>query len=39
MPAVGYIQAKAYTSRAKLPVEDVAVSVVDDQGLELGRLF
>lgn len=36
MPAVGYIQAKAYTSRAKLPVEDVAVSVVDDQGRLLG---
>ena len=36
MPAFGYIQAKAYTSRAKLPVEDAAISVVDDQGRLLG---
>ena len=36
MPAIGYIQAKAYTSRAKLPLEDAAVSVVDDQGRLLG---
>ena len=36
MPAVGYIQAKAYTSRAQIPVEDAAVSVVDDQGRLLG---
>ena len=36
MPAIGYIQAKAYTSRARLPVEDAAVSVVDDQGRLLG---
>lgn len=36
MPAIGYIQAKAYTSRAQLPVEDVAVSVVDDNGRLLG---
>ena len=36
MPAIGYIQANAYTSRARLPVEDVAVSVVDDQGRLLG---
>lgn len=36
MSAVGYIQAKAYTSRARLPLEDVAVSVVDDQGRLLG---
>ena len=36
MPAVGYIQANAYTSRARLPVEDAAVSVVDDQGRLLG---
>ena len=26
MPAFGYIQAKAYTSRAQLPVEDAAIS-------------
>ena len=36
MPAYGYIQAKAYTSRAQLPVEDAAVSVVDDNGRLLG---
>ena len=36
MPATGYIQAKAYTSRAKLPLEDAAVSVVDDEGRLLG---
>ena len=36
MPAYGYIQAKAYTSRAQIPVEDAAVSVVDDQGRLLG---
>ena len=36
MPAYGYIQAKAYTSRAQLPVEDAAVSVVDERGRLLG---
>lgn len=36
MSAVGYIQAKAYASRAKLPLEDVAVSIVDDAGKLLG---
>ena len=36
MSAVGYIQAKAYASRAKLPLEDVAVSIVDDEGKLLG---
>ena len=36
MPAVGYIQVKAYTSRAKLPLEDAAVSVVDEEGRLLG---
>ena len=36
MPATGYIQAKAYTSRARIPLEDAAVSVVDDQGRLLG---
>ena len=36
MPAFGYIQAKAYTSRAQLPVEDAAVSVVDENGRLLG---
>ena len=36
MSAVGYIQATAYASRARLPLEDVAVSVVDDGGRLLG---
>ena len=36
MPAFGYIQVKAYTSRAKLPLEDAAVSVVDENGRLLG---
>ena len=36
MPAFGYIQAKAYTSRAQLPVEDAAISVLDDSGRLLG---
>ena len=36
MPAFGYIQAKAYTSRAQLPVEDATVSVVDENGRLLG---
>ena len=36
MSAVGYIQATAYASKARLPLEDVAVSVVDDEGRLLG---
>ena len=36
MSAVGYIQAMSYASRAKLPLEDVAISVVDDAGRLLG---
>ena len=36
MSAIGYIQAKAYTSRAQIPLEDVAVSVVDNDGRLLG---
>ena len=36
MPAIGYIQARAFTSRARLPLEDTAVSVVDDNGRLLG---
>ena len=36
MPAIGYIQVRAYTSRAQLPVEDAAVSVVDERGRLLG---
>ena len=36
MPSFGYIQAKVYTSRAQIPVEDTAVSVVDENGKLLG---
>lgn len=36
MSAIGYIQAVAYTSRARMPLEDVAVSVVGDDGRLLG---
>lgn len=36
MPAIGYLQARAYTSRAQIPVEDTAVSVVDNDGKLLG---
>ena len=36
MSAVGYIQIKAYASRAELPVEDAAVAVVDEEGRLLG---
>ena len=36
MPAIGYIQVSAYTSRAQLPVVDAAVSVVDESGRLLG---
>ena len=36
MSAIGYIQVRAYTSRAQIPVEDVAVSVVDEGGKLLG---
>ena len=36
MPAYGYIRVKAYTSRAQIPVEDAAISVVDDAGKLLG---
>lgn len=32
MPGVGYIQVKAFTSRAQIPLEDVAISVLDDEG-------
>ncbi len=32
MPGVGYIQVKAFTSRAQIPLEDVAISVLDDDG-------
>lgn len=32
MSAIGYIRAWAYTSRARMPLKDVAVSVTDQQG-------
>ncbi len=36
MSEIGYLQVKATTSRARLPLEDVAVSVVSDEGKLLG---
>lgn len=36
MPAIGYLRANAYTSRARIPLEDVAVTVVSDDGRLLG---
>ncbi len=36
MAATGSLQAKAYYSRAQIPLEDVAVSVLDDSGRLLG---
>ncbi len=36
MAATGFLQAKAYFSRAQIPLEDVAVSVLDDTGRLLG---
>lgn len=36
MPAIGYIRASAYTSRARIPLENVAVTVVGDDGRLLG---
>lgn len=32
MPNIGYIQVHAYTSRARLPLEDVAVTVTAEDG-------
>ena len=32
MPSTGYIQVHAYTSRARLPLEDVAVTVTAEDG-------
>lgn len=29
MPELGYIQARAFTSRAKMPLEDVSVTITD----------
>lgn len=36
MSAIGYIRVAAYTSRARIPLEDVAVTVVDNEGRLLG---
>ena len=32
MPATGYIQVRAYTSRARIPLKDVAITVTDPTG-------
>ena len=32
MPSIGYIQVHAYTSRARLPLEDVAITVTASDG-------
>ncbi len=32
MSATGYIQVHAFTSRAQLPLRDVAITITDDQG-------
>lgn len=36
MSATGYIQAKAFTSRAKIPLEDVSVTITDPSKRLLG---
>lgn len=36
MQAIGYLRVNAYTSRARIPLEDVAVTVVSDDGRLLG---
>lgn len=36
MASVGYIQVHAYTSRARLPLEDVAVTVTAEDGTAIG---
>lgn len=36
MSAIGYIRIAAYTSRARIPVEDAAIAVVDEEGRLLG---
>lgn len=32
MPAISYIQVHAYTSEAQIPLEDVAITITDDNG-------
>ena len=36
MSAIGYLRVNAYTSRAQIPLEDVAVAVVGEDGRLLG---
>lgn len=36
MSALGYIQARAYTSRARMPLKDVSVTITDTSGKLLG---
>lgn len=36
MPTVGFLRVSAYTSRAQIPLENVAVSVVSNDGRLLG---
>ena len=36
MPAIGYLRASANTTRARIPLADVAVTVVSDDGRLLG---
>ena len=36
LSAIGYLRVNAYTSRAQIPLEDVAVTVVDNSGRLLG---
>lgn len=36
MSAIGYLRVNAYTSRARIPLEDVAVTVVSNDGRLLG---
>ena len=36
MASTGYIQVHAYTSRARLPLEDVAVTVTSEDGTAIG---
>ena len=36
MASTGYIQVHAYTSRARLPLEDVAITVVAEDGTAIG---
>lgn len=36
MSAIGYLRVNAYTSRARIPLENVAVTVVADDGRLLG---